>query len=143
MKQLTATLALLGCGALKELTPTHGEIKSMRTAPDFLRRGVARALLEHVIAQAAARGLKQLSLETGSGAAEPVEFRLAATTHSIISSAADSFMGRPSITSVGTTPWGLSLRYSGSRCAPFSKSTSRSSWGAPTGSIPPRRWRRG
>ena len=36
---------LLGCGALKELTPDHGEIKSMRTATAHLRRGVAARIL--------------------------------------------------------------------------------------------------
>ena len=60
---------LLGCGALKELDPAHGEIKSMRTAPAHLRKGVAARLLEHVIAVAETRGYKRLSLETGSGAA--------------------------------------------------------------------------
>ena len=57
---------LLGCGALKELDATHGEIKSMRTADKHLRRGVAARLLEHIIAEAARRGYKRLSLETGS-----------------------------------------------------------------------------
>jgi len=41
----------------------------MRTHPDFLRRGVAAALLEHIIAEARARGMHLLSLETGRGAA--------------------------------------------------------------------------
>lgn len=57
---------LLGCGALKALSPTHGEIKSMRTAAAHLRRGVARAMLEHIVREAAARGYQRLSLETGS-----------------------------------------------------------------------------
>lgn len=57
---------LLGCGALKELDPTHGEIKSMRTAEAYRRRGVARVLLEHVIAEARRRSYRRLSLETGS-----------------------------------------------------------------------------
>ena len=57
---------LLGCGALKELDPAHGEIKSMRTAPDQRRRGVAARLLEHLIAEARRRGYSRLSLETGS-----------------------------------------------------------------------------
>src|ERR687891_419998 len=38
---------LLGCGALKELDSTHGEIKSMRTSPAHLRKGVAKQLLTH------------------------------------------------------------------------------------------------
>jgi putative acetyltransferase len=61
--------ALLGCGALKALSDGSGEIKSMRTAPDHLRKGVAAALLDHVIGVARARGYRRLSLETGSGPA--------------------------------------------------------------------------
>jgi len=57
---------LLGCGALKELDPTHGEIKSMRTALAHRGKGVARAMLEHIIAEARRRGYVRLSLETGS-----------------------------------------------------------------------------
>lgn len=56
-------------GALKELGNGIGELKSMRTHPDFLRQGAAAALLDHIIAEAKARGFKQLSLETGSGPA--------------------------------------------------------------------------
>jgi putative acetyltransferase len=57
---------LLGCGALKELDPQHGEIKSMRTASGHLRKGVARAVAHHIIAEAKRRGYRRLSLETGS-----------------------------------------------------------------------------
>ena len=57
---------LVGCGALKQLDPTHGEIKSMHTASAHLRRGVASSLLTHVIAEAQRRGYLRLSLETGS-----------------------------------------------------------------------------
>jgi len=57
---------LLGCGALKELTPAHGEIKSMRTASSHRRKGVARAMLEYIIAEARRRAYARLSLETGS-----------------------------------------------------------------------------
>ncbi len=59
---------LLGCGALKELDTTHGEIKSMRTATKHLRKGVARAILETIIATAKNRSYQRLSLETGSTA---------------------------------------------------------------------------
>jgi putative acetyltransferase len=60
---------LLGCGALKELDATHGEIKSMRT-PTLLRgRGVGRAMLAHILDVAKSRGYTRLSLETGSMAA--------------------------------------------------------------------------
>lgn len=60
---------LLGIGALKQLDNDSAEIKSMRTHPDHLRKGVAIALLEHMIAQAKHRGCTDLFLETGSGAA--------------------------------------------------------------------------
>lgn len=58
--------ALLGCGALKQLDPQHGEIKSMRTASRHLRKGVASAMLQHILAEARGRGYRRLSLETGS-----------------------------------------------------------------------------
>ena len=57
---------LMGCGALKEIDATHGEVKSMRTAAGHLRKGVARALLMRILEQAQARGYQRLSLETGS-----------------------------------------------------------------------------
>ncbi|WP_110685114.1 GNAT family N-acetyltransferase [Salinicola aestuarinus] len=59
---------LLGCGAFKRLDATHAELKSMRTDPRHLRRGVARGLLTHLIESAKAEGLTRLSLETGSPA---------------------------------------------------------------------------
>ena len=63
---------LAGCGALKMLGTAHGEIKSMRTAEDFLRQGVAARMLDHILGEARSRGLERLSLETGSsGAFEP------------------------------------------------------------------------
>lgn len=57
---------LAGIGALKMLDDEHGELKSMRTAPDFLRRGVANQFLLHILQTAYAKGLKRLSLETGT-----------------------------------------------------------------------------
>jgi putative acetyltransferase len=60
---------LLGCGALKELSAQHGEIKSMRTSSRHLRKGVARAVLTHILDEAKRRGYRRLSLETGSHAA--------------------------------------------------------------------------
>lgn len=56
-----------GCGALKRLDATRGEIKSMRVADAFLGRGIGRAILEHLLAQARAAGLERLWLETGTG----------------------------------------------------------------------------
>jgi putative acetyltransferase len=60
---------IAGIGALKELGGGSAELKSMRTHPDCLRQGVAAALLDHIIAEARARGLRRLSLETGRGPA--------------------------------------------------------------------------
>lgn len=57
---------LLGCGALKELSPEHGEIKSMRTPAALRGRGAGRALLGHIIEAARQRGYALLSLETGT-----------------------------------------------------------------------------
>jgi putative acetyltransferase len=57
---------LLGCGALKELDPRHGEIKSMRTASMHLRKGVAAGLMHHILDEARRRSYRRLSLETGS-----------------------------------------------------------------------------
>ena len=57
---------LIGCGALKELSPTHGEVKSMRTPQRVRRRGAGRAVLAHIIETAKHRGYGTLSLETGS-----------------------------------------------------------------------------
>lgn len=60
---------IAGVAALKLLGDGAAEVKSMRTHPDHLRRGVAAALLDHIIAEARAQRLDRLSLETGSGAA--------------------------------------------------------------------------
>ena len=57
---------LLGCGALKELSAAHGEIKSMRTPAKSRGRGAGRAMLNHIVATARHRGYETLSLETGS-----------------------------------------------------------------------------
>jgi len=57
---------LLGCGALKELDRTSGEVKSMRTPSALRRKGAGRALLAHIVAVARSRGYERLSLETGS-----------------------------------------------------------------------------
>jgi putative acetyltransferase len=57
---------LLGCGALRELTKQHGEVKSMRVALQHRRKGAARAVLEQIIREARMRSYERLSLETGS-----------------------------------------------------------------------------
>lgn len=60
---------IAGIGALKIHPEGYGEIKSMRTHPDFLRRGVATLLLGHIVAEARKRAITRLSLETGTGLA--------------------------------------------------------------------------
>jgi len=57
---------IVGCGALKRLDARRGELKSMRVADVFLGRGIGRALLDHLIREARARGMDSLWLETGS-----------------------------------------------------------------------------
>jgi putative acetyltransferase len=57
---------LLGCGALKGLDPSHGEIKSMHVTARHRGQGVAVALVKHIVAEARARCYRRLSLETGS-----------------------------------------------------------------------------
>lgn len=56
---------LAACGALKQIDESQGELKSMRTDPKFLRRGLGEAMLLHLMAEARARGYTRLSLETG------------------------------------------------------------------------------
>ena len=60
---------LVGCGALKELDETHGEIKSMRTRAAFRGQGAGKLMLRHILDEARRRGYGRLSLETGSMAA--------------------------------------------------------------------------
>ena len=59
---------IAGCGALKALSATEGELKTMRVLPDFLGKGIGRAFLQHLMAEATARGYSTLYLETGSSA---------------------------------------------------------------------------
>ncbi len=58
---------LVGCGALKRLDDNHAEIKSMRTVTAARGRGVASSMLAHILAEAAARGYRRVSRESGSG----------------------------------------------------------------------------
>lgn len=57
---------LLGIGALKLLSPDHGEVKSMHIVQSMRKQGIGSALLLHIISVARARGMSRLSLETGS-----------------------------------------------------------------------------
>ena len=57
---------LIGCGAIMELDSAHAELKSMRTSASWRGRGVASALLAHLLGEARRRGYRRVSLETGS-----------------------------------------------------------------------------
>ncbi|MDZ7702907.1 MAG: GNAT family N-acetyltransferase [Trueperaceae bacterium] len=59
---------LVGCGALKALDETAGEVKSMRTIEAYRGRGVGARVLEHILGEAARRGYVRLYLETGARA---------------------------------------------------------------------------
>src|SRR5258708_32052654 len=56
---------LVGIGALKQLAPDHGEVKSMRTVPAARHRGIGRSMLPHIVAEAKTPGSKPHSLGTG------------------------------------------------------------------------------
>jgi putative acetyltransferase len=57
---------IIGCAALREIDPAHGEIKSMHTVKTRRGSGIARKVLDFVMAEARRRGYRRLSLETGS-----------------------------------------------------------------------------
>jgi len=57
---------VVGVGALRRLTPDHGEVKSMHTAESARGRGVGSALLRTILVAARAQEVTRLSLETGS-----------------------------------------------------------------------------
>lgn len=57
---------LVGFGGLKQLSPHHGEVKSMHTVQSRRRKGAASAMLRHIMTTARAGGMSRLSLETGS-----------------------------------------------------------------------------
>ncbi len=58
---------LVACGAIKQLAPDHGELKSMRTRTGHLRKGAATAILAALLDLARSRGYTRVSLETGNG----------------------------------------------------------------------------
>ena len=59
--------ALMGIGALRYIDTDQAELISMRTHPDHIRKGVAVKILDHAVATVKAKGITQLSLQTGSG----------------------------------------------------------------------------
>jgi putative acetyltransferase len=91
--------AILGIGALRQIDAQSAEVKSMRTHPNHVRRGAARALLEHIIAEARRRGVRRLSLETGSGPASTLRSRFIAAA---VSSTVDHLLSIPRASSVSS-----------------------------------------
>jgi putative acetyltransferase len=57
---------VLAVGALKQLDRHHAELKSMHTAEAARRRGIGRAMVDHLLGVARDRGYRQVSLETGT-----------------------------------------------------------------------------
>lgn len=64
----TADGVLQGMGALRPLSPDHGELKSMHTKAEARGLGIGAAVLTHLIATARDMGMTRVSLETGSEA---------------------------------------------------------------------------
>ena len=87
---------LLGIGALKHIDPSHAELKSMHTAEAARRRGVARALVEHLLGVAADRGYERVSLETGAMAAFAPAHRLYETIGFVPCEAFGEYVGSAS-----------------------------------------------
>ena len=58
---------LIGCGALKFLSETHGEFKSIRVADKHRKKGMGEKIISHLITEAKKIGIKRLSIETGAG----------------------------------------------------------------------------
>lgn len=57
---------LMVIGALKDLGDDHGELKSMRTVEAYRAKGLGAQMVDHLIRHAQSKGIKRLSLETGS-----------------------------------------------------------------------------
>jgi putative acetyltransferase len=83
------------CGALKRLDTNRGELKSMRVADGFLGRGYGRAMLEHLVDEARARGMTSLWLETGSAPAFTPALRLYESAGFVRSGPFDGYVEDP------------------------------------------------
>lgn len=55
----------VGMGAFKGIDAAHAEIKSMHVLAELRGRGLARRMLDHLLAEAQAAGFSRVSLETG------------------------------------------------------------------------------
>jgi putative acetyltransferase len=57
---------VIAIGAIKEIDPGHGELKTMHTAEAARGRGLGRTMLGHLLAETRRRGYRRVSLETGT-----------------------------------------------------------------------------
>jgi putative acetyltransferase len=57
---------LVAVGAMKRLSESHAEVKSMHIIESARRRGAGSAMLQHIIGEARKASIAKLSLETGS-----------------------------------------------------------------------------
>ena len=58
---------LVGCGALKFLSKTHGEFKSIRVADKFKKKGYGKRIIIDLLSKSKALGIQEISVETGAG----------------------------------------------------------------------------
>ena len=58
---------LVGCGALKFLSKTHGEFKSIRVADNFKKKGYGKKIIVDLLSKAKVLGIQKISVETGAG----------------------------------------------------------------------------
>jgi GNAT superfamily N-acetyltransferase len=64
----------VGCGGLRTLDPTHGEIKRMYVIPEARGTGVSTAILSALEGEARSRGWSRLVLETGDQQPDAMRF---------------------------------------------------------------------
>lgn len=58
---------LVGCGALKFLSKTHGEFKSIRVADNFKKKGYGKRIIIDLLYKSKVLGIQEISVETGAG----------------------------------------------------------------------------
>ena len=58
---------LVGCGALKFLSKTHGEFKSIRVADNFKKKGYGKRIIVDLLSKSKVLGIQEISVETGAG----------------------------------------------------------------------------
>jgi putative acetyltransferase len=64
----------IGCGGLRPIDESHGEIKRMFVRPEYRGNGVSTAILRALEAAARERGWQRLVLETGDRQPDAIRF---------------------------------------------------------------------